>query len=71
MYSALPKPGEPWVEFIYENLARWTFASTDRATQDAEFRYWRGYFGFEEDDEPDEVRGNVWLVRKTLQEHGN
>lgn len=37
-----PKPDQPRVELIEKNLARWTFTSTDRSTQDAEFRYWRG-----------------------------
>lgn len=39
MNSTRPKPGDPLVEFIEKNLARWTFASTDRATQQAEFNY--------------------------------
>ena len=56
--------GMPRVEFIAKDFARWTFTSADRATQDAEFHFWRGYFGFEEDNKPEEVGGSVWFVRR-------
>ncbi|MDB5540502.1 MAG: hypothetical protein JWQ89_2229 [Devosia sp.] len=56
----------PKVEFLDENktLARWTFANSHFATQRAQFRYWCGWFGFDPDDQPHEVVGNAWLVRK-------
>lgn len=63
-----PLPGTPKVEFIEPDLARWTFESADPTTQEGEFTFWRGYFGFEETDWPhhldgrfgwcDEVAGN-------------
>lgn len=59
-----PAPGMPKVEFIEPDLARWTFESADRATQEAEFTYWRGYFGFEEVDRPHRMDGRIWLVRR-------
>lgn len=61
-----PEPGYPTVERILpgENSYRWTFATDDRATQDEEFVYWMGWFGFEEDDEPDRVEGKVWYIRR-------
>jgi len=54
----------PKVEFIEPDLARWTFESADPATHEAEFKYWRGWFGFEESDWPHRIDGQVWLVRK-------
>lgn len=60
----LPVAGMPRVEFIDQSLARWTFADPDPKAQNREFGYWRGYFGFDEEDEPHEVGGNVWFVRK-------
>jgi hypothetical protein len=63
---ALPVPGMPKVEFLDGNktIARWTFTSADRASQEAEFNHWLGWFGFDEADRPHEVEGNGWLVRK-------
>lgn len=62
--SAVPMPGYPVVEWLDPfKLARWTFATADRPTQEAEFRYWRGWFGFEEDDEPERIEGRVWYTR--------
>lgn len=58
----LPVPGTPKVEFIEKDLARWTFASLDLSTQEAEFSLWCGWFGFDEDDQPIEVEGFTWLV---------
>lgn len=60
----LPVAGMPRVEFIDQSVARWTFADTDLKAQKREFAYWRGWFGFDEIDEPHEVGGNVWFVRK-------
>jgi hypothetical protein len=62
--ATLPVTGMPRVEFIEHNLARWTFATSDRTIQAREFEYWRGWFGFDETDEPDEVGGDVWFVRQ-------
>jgi hypothetical protein len=60
----LPARGTPKVEFLEPDFARWTFASTDRDVQQAEFNYWRGWFGLEEEDEPHSMEGRVWLVRR-------
>lgn len=55
----------PKVESIDPNLTRWTFTSLDPEVQRAQFEYWRGWFGFDETDQPIEVEGHVWLVRRT------
>lgn len=60
-----PQPGIPKVEFIEPDLARWTFTSTDRGVQEAEFSHWCGWFGFDETDRPSEVTGDNWLVRRS------
>lgn len=59
-----PEPGMPKVEFVEPDLARWTFTSADREVQNLEFRYWCGWFGFDENDEPHEVDGLTWMVRR-------
>ncbi|WP_055045648.1 hypothetical protein [Devosia sp. A16] len=59
----LPKPGMPLVESPEPGVQRWTFASDDPAEQRKEYRYWLGWFGLEEDVEPFERHGRVWLVR--------
>lgn len=60
----MPEPGEPKVEFLEPDFARWTFLTDDPAMQRAQFNYWRGWFGFEEEDEPHSIEGRVWLVRR-------
>lgn len=65
--AELPQPGYPKLEWIEDKvLARWTFTSDDRATQDREFNYWLGWFGYDEADRPEQVQGNVWLVRSSM-----
>lgn len=59
-----PEPCMPKVEFIEPDIARWTFTCADRELQQAEFSYWCGWFSFDEDDRPSEVRGIEWLVRR-------
>jgi hypothetical protein len=58
-----PSPGFPVVDFLAEGVARWTFATSDRQEQDAEFDHWCGWFGFDEETRPFDVQGPVWLVR--------
>jgi hypothetical protein len=53
--ATLPITGMPRVEFLEHNFARWTFATSDRTIQEREFESWRGWFRFDETDEPDEV----------------
>ncbi|KQW81079.1 hypothetical protein ASC89_04405 [Devosia sp. Root413D1] len=60
----MPGPGMPTVEFLEPDFARWTFLTDDPALQRAQFNYWRGWFGFEETDEPHSIEGRVWLVRR-------
>ena len=67
--SKLPVIGMPRVEFVEENLARWTFATADRKVQEREFDYWGGWFGFDETDGPHEVGGNVWFVGRRSFKH--
>lgn len=61
--SDLPKSDEPLVEYPEAGLQRWTFASDDPSERRAAFNYWRGWFGLEEDDEPEDASAAVWLVR--------
>lgn len=60
----MPEPGgEPVVEFLEPDFARWTFRTDDPALQCSQ-NYWRGWYGFEEEDEPHSIEGRVWLVRR-------
>ncbi|HEV2517999.1 MAG TPA: hypothetical protein VGV07_22295 [Devosia sp.] len=52
----------PLVKHPEPGLLRWTFASGDPVGQRKAFSYWRGWFGLEEDDEPNSVDGDVWMV---------
>ena len=60
----MPEPDQPHVEFLEPDFARWTFPTDDPALQRVQFNYWRGWFGFEEEDEPHSIEGKVWLVRR-------
>lgn len=60
----LPKPSMPKVEYPEAGVQRWTFASDDPEIQRAEFRYWLGWFGIEEEVEPFSIEGRVWLVSR-------
>ncbi|WP_055045640.1 hypothetical protein [Devosia sp. A16] len=53
----------PKVESPEPGVQRWTFASDDPAEQRKEYRYWLGWLGLEEEDEPFERHGRVWLVK--------
>lgn len=66
-FADLPKPGVPDVQILESGLSQWTFASDDPATQRAEFEYWRGWFGLEEDDEPYAIAERTWQVRRQRQ----
>lgn len=59
----LPKPGMPAVVSPEPGVQRWIFTSTDPAVRRREYRYWLGWFGLEEDDEPFEQNERFWLVR--------
>ena len=60
----MPGPDVPTVEFLEPDFAQWTFPTDDPAIQRLQFNYWRGWFGFEEGDEPHAIDGRVWLVRR-------
>lgn len=63
MSADLPKPGMPRVEYPEPGVQRWTFASTDPTERRKEYRYWLGWFGLDEEDEPFEQNEAFWLVR--------
>lgn len=66
--SEAAEPDYPLVKLIspVENVYRWTFSTGDREIQDREFGYWKGWFGFDEDEQPHEVNGKVWLIRRRM-----
>lgn len=60
-----PAPTMPLVESPEPGVRRWTFANPDPAARRAAFNYWRGWFGLDENDEPEDASAEVWLVRAT------
>lgn len=57
-------PPQPAVEWIAADLARWIFDTEDRNEQQRRFSYWCGWFGFDEDEQPETVEGRTWLIRR-------
>lgn len=59
----LPKPGMPAVVSPEPGVQQWTFAGTDPAQRQKEYRYWLGWFGLEEEVAPFEQNERFWLVK--------
>lgn len=63
----LPQPGHPRVEWIEgKHFARWVFSTADAVIQLYEFRFWCEYYGYDEQDRPEKVEGDVWFIRSSV-----